>query len=204
MRLERHMEEADKGINPLEAEFEISSSLWTDLTEIVDIELEEGEESSPSNLSPEPEEEATVPQGVASDEEPKETRMPRTVPYIDPKIALPRACVVRIMKSGLPPQAKISKEVKDMVTECAHEFIMFLMSEAVEASQIINARNTNGEDILRAMYTLDLDTYATTLEPYLYNYRRWKREKKQKRKLQNVEVYTSPVTQIREWESPLE
>lgn len=42
---------------------------------------------------------------------------------------LPIANVSRIMKRGLPDNAKIAKEAKDCVQECVSEFISFITSE---------------------------------------------------------------------------
>lgn len=42
---------------------------------------------------------------------------------------LPIANVARIMKQGLPPNAKIAKDAKETVQECASEFITFVTSE---------------------------------------------------------------------------
>ena len=42
---------------------------------------------------------------------------------------LPIANVSRIMKRGLPDNAKIAKDAKDCVQECVSEFISFITSE---------------------------------------------------------------------------
>lgn len=42
---------------------------------------------------------------------------------------LPIANVARIMKHGLPPNAKIAKDAKETVQECASEFVSFITSE---------------------------------------------------------------------------
>lgn len=42
---------------------------------------------------------------------------------------LPIANINRIMKKGLPTNAKIAKEAKETVQECVSEFISFITSE---------------------------------------------------------------------------
>jgi nuclear transcription Y subunit beta len=42
---------------------------------------------------------------------------------------LPIANVARIMKRGLPDNAKIAKEAKETIQECVSEFISFITSE---------------------------------------------------------------------------
>lgn len=42
---------------------------------------------------------------------------------------LPIANISRIMKRGLPANAKIAKEAKETVQECVSEFISFITSE---------------------------------------------------------------------------
>jgi histone H3/H4 len=45
---------------------------------------------------------------------------------------LPIANVSRIMKRGLPDNAKISKEAKECVQDCVSEFIAFVSSEGTK------------------------------------------------------------------------
>ncbi|KAJ6354117.1 hypothetical protein OIU76_003037 [Salix suchowensis] len=48
---------------------------------------------------------------------------------------LPIANVGRMMKQTLPPTAKISKEAKQTMQECATEFISFVTGEASDKCQ---------------------------------------------------------------------
>ncbi|GFP83444.1 nuclear transcription factor y subunit b-5 [Phtheirospermum japonicum] len=70
------------------------------------------------------------------------------------------------MKHILPPNAKISKEAKETMQECASEFIGFVTSEASE-----------NDDICWAMGTLGFDDYAGPLKRYLDKYREIEVEK---------------------------
>ncbi|KIL64808.1 hypothetical protein M378DRAFT_77616 [Amanita muscaria Koide BX008] len=80
---------------------------------------------------------------------------------------LPIANVSRIMKSAVPPTAKIAKDAKECVQECVSEFISFITSEAAERCQLEKRKTIGGEDILYAMGTLGFENYAETLKIHL-------------------------------------
>ncbi|KZT18937.1 histone-fold-containing protein [Neolentinus lepideus HHB14362 ss-1] len=80
---------------------------------------------------------------------------------------LPIANVARIMKSSVPPTAKIAKEAKECVQECVSEFISFITSEAAEKCAMEKRKTIGGEDILYAMITLGFENYAQTLKIHL-------------------------------------
>ncbi|EAU82951.1 transcriptional activator [Coprinopsis cinerea okayama7 len=80
---------------------------------------------------------------------------------------LPIANVARIMKSSVPPTAKIAKDAKECVQECVSEFISFITSEAAEKCQLEKRKTIGGEDILQAMSTLGFDNYVQTLKIHL-------------------------------------
>ncbi|CAK7333131.1 unnamed protein product [Dovyalis caffra] len=84
---------------------------------------------------------------------------------------LPIANVGRIMKQILPSNAKISKEAKEMMQECASEFISFVTSEASEKCRKERRKTVNGDDVCWAMGTLGFDDYAGPLRRYLQRYR---------------------------------
>ncbi|KDQ53746.1 hypothetical protein JAAARDRAFT_39062 [Jaapia argillacea MUCL 33604] len=80
---------------------------------------------------------------------------------------LPIANVARIMKSSVPPTAKIAKEAKECLQECVSEFISFITSEAAEKCALEKRKTIGGEDILYAMVTLGFENYAQTLKIHL-------------------------------------
>ncbi|KAF9008272.1 histone-fold-containing protein [Cyathus striatus] len=80
---------------------------------------------------------------------------------------LPIANVARIMKSSVPPTAKIAKDAKECVQECVSEFISFITSEAAEKCQLEKRKTIGGEDILYAMSSLGFENYAETLKIHL-------------------------------------
>ncbi|TKY54134.1 Nuclear transcription factor Y subunit B-5 [Spatholobus suberectus] len=84
---------------------------------------------------------------------------------------LPIANVGRIMKQILPPNAKISKESKETMQECASEFISFVTSEASEKCRKERRKTVNGDDICWALGSLGFDDYAEPLRRYLLRYR---------------------------------
>ncbi|GAB2228956.1 hypothetical protein Droror1_Dr00023090 [Drosera rotundifolia] len=84
---------------------------------------------------------------------------------------LPIANVGRIMKQGLPPSAKISKEAKETMQECATEFISFVTAEASEKCIKENRKTINGDDICWALSEFGFDHYAEAMARYLHRYR---------------------------------
>ncbi|KAJ4722205.1 Nuclear transcription factor Y subunit B [Melia azedarach] len=84
---------------------------------------------------------------------------------------LPIANVGRIMKQILPANAKISKEAKETMQECASEFISFITSEASEKCRKERRKTVNGDDICWALGTLGFDDYAGPIRRYLHKYR---------------------------------
>ncbi|EJT99396.1 hypothetical protein DACRYDRAFT_110119 [Dacryopinax primogenitus] len=80
---------------------------------------------------------------------------------------LPIANVARIMKSSLPPNAKIAKDAKETVQECVSEFISFITSEAAEKCHLEKRKTVVGEDIIYALYSLGFENYAEVLKVLL-------------------------------------
>ncbi|KAF4369681.1 hypothetical protein F8388_015768 [Cannabis sativa] len=70
---------------------------------------------------------------------------------------LPIANVGRIMKGILPGTAKISKEGKQTMQECATEFISFVTGEASDKCHKENRKTVNGDDICWALTALGFD-----------------------------------------------
>lgn len=90
---------------------------------------------------------------------------------------LPIANMGRIMKQILPATAKISKEAKQTMQECATEFISFVTAEASDKCHKENRKTVNGDDICWALSTLGFDNYAEAIVRYLYKYREAERQK---------------------------
>ncbi|KAL3531442.1 hypothetical protein ACH5RR_010764 [Cinchona calisaya] len=84
---------------------------------------------------------------------------------------LPIANVGRIMKQILPPNAKISKEAKETMQECASEFISFVTGEASDKCHKEKRKTVNGDDICWALGSLGFDEFAEALKRYLHRYR---------------------------------
>lgn len=89
----------------------------------------------------------------------------------DQERMLPIANVGRIMKQILPSSAKISKEGKQVMQECATEFISFVTEEASDKCHKDNRKTVNGDDICWALSALGLDHYAHAIATYLHKYR---------------------------------
>ncbi|XP_022889034.1 nuclear transcription factor Y subunit B-4-like [Olea europaea var. sylvestris] len=93
-------------------------------------------------------------------------------PFIrDQDHLLPIANVGRIMKKILPPNAKISKEAKETMQECASEFICFVTGEASDRCHKEKRKTVNGDDVCWALGSLGFDYYAESLKSFLYGYR---------------------------------
>lgn len=90
---------------------------------------------------------------------------------MDPDTLLPIANVGRIMKSTLPPSAKVSGEARALVQTCVTELIAFVTSEASEGCLLEKRKTVTGEDVLSALVTLGFDHYAAVLTIYLARYR---------------------------------
>ncbi|KAL8216481.1 hypothetical protein R6Q57_023318 [Mikania cordata] len=84
---------------------------------------------------------------------------------------LPIANVGRIMKQILPQNAKISKEAKETMQECASEFISFVTGEASDKCKKERRKTVSGDDVCWAIGTLGFDDYAPPLKRYLERYR---------------------------------
>ncbi|XP_059311203.1 nuclear transcription factor Y subunit B-4-like [Lycium barbarum] len=98
---------------------------------------------------------------------------------------VPIANVGRIMKQILPPTAKISKEAKETMQECASEFISFVTGEASDKCHQENRRTVNGDDICWALSSLGFDNYAEAMLRYLYKLREFERLKANQNKGSN-------------------
>ncbi|CAN4108773.1 unnamed protein product [Withania somnifera] len=96
---------------------------------------------------------------------------------------VPIANVGRIMKQILPPRAKISKEAKERMQECASEFISFVTGEASDKCHKENRRTVNGDDICWALSSLGFDNYAEVMLRYLYKFRDFERQRANQNKL---------------------
>ncbi|KAH6802486.1 nuclear factor Y [Perilla frutescens var. frutescens] len=90
---------------------------------------------------------------------------------------LPIANVGRIMKKILPPNAKISKEAKETMQECASEFICFVTSEASDRCHKENRKTVNGDDICWALSSLGFDNYSDVMLRYLQRFREYERQR---------------------------
>ncbi|KAH7543054.1 nuclear transcription factor Y subunit B-4 [Ziziphus jujuba] len=104
---------------------------------------------------------------------------------------LPIANVGRIMKQILPPSAKISKEAKETIQECATEFISFVTGEASDKCHKENRKTVNGDDICWALGALGFDDYAELILRYLHRHREAEREKANQNKLANSTTTSS-------------
>ncbi|KAK5728334.1 hypothetical protein LTR15_001469 [Elasticomyces elasticus] len=79
------------------------------------------------------------------------------------------APVARIMTMALPENARIAKEAKECMQECASEFISFITT--LEKCQQDKRKTISGEDIVSSMTSLGFENYGEALSIYLARYR---------------------------------
>ncbi|GFS31744.1 nuclear factor Y, subunit B6 [Actinidia rufa] len=84
---------------------------------------------------------------------------------------MPAANIIRIMRRGLPPHAKIADEAKDTVQHCVSEFINFITSEANDRCHREQRKTVTAEDLLWAMARLGFEDYIEPLTLFLNRYR---------------------------------
>ncbi|XP_050382984.1 nuclear transcription factor Y subunit B-4 [Argentina anserina] len=117
---------------------------------------------------------------------------------------LPIANVGRIMKQSLPQRAKVSKEAKQRMQECATEFLSFVTGEASDKCHKENRKTVNGDDICWALSALGFDNYAEATTRYLHKYREAERQRSAANQ-SNINIITSSSSQleIREGDQPM-
>ena len=104
-------------------------------------------------------------------EEARHKRLLEFAAHMEEHPPLPIANVSRIMKAALPKNAKVSKEARELMQECATEFVAFITSEVQDEVQQEHRKTIQGEDVLDAMRKLSFENYAEALKIYLARYR---------------------------------
>ncbi|XP_031278014.1 nuclear transcription factor Y subunit B-9-like [Pistacia vera] len=99
---------------------------------------------------------------------------------------LPIANVIRIMRRGLPPHAKISDDAKGTVQECVSEFISFITGEANDRCHHELRKTITAEDIIWAMGKLGFDNYLEPLTLFLSRYREGENQRNSTRREPNM------------------
>ncbi len=67
--------------------------------------------------------------------------------------------------------AKLSKGSRELMQECASEFVSFIVSEAAERAADNKAKMVTAEDVLAALEALDFDSYVDPLGRFVENFR---------------------------------
>lgn len=111
---------------------------------------------------------------------------------------LPIANVTRVMKKSLPPSAKLSKEARECVQECASEFISFVTSQAMDKCLLEKRKTLNGEDVLHALYSLGFEHYSELLKIYLAKYRQMEQNEGALKRLEDEVPYHSDSDVLRD------
>lgn len=77
---------------------------------------------------------------------------------------MPIANIASIMKDAMPPNAKVSKEAKELMGKCASEFIAIITCRAKDICECEARKTITGEDLIRAMEDLDLPYYSEIMK----------------------------------------
>eukprot|EP00792_Barthelona_sp_PAP020_P004359 TRINITY_DN2074_c0_g1_i1.p1 TRINITY_DN2074_c0_g1~~TRINITY_DN2074_c0_g1_i1.p1 ORF type:complete len:202 (+),score=43.49 TRINITY_DN2074_c0_g1_i1:32-637(+) len=77
---------------------------------------------------------------------------------------LPIANIGRLMKKSLPEHAKISKESKEFVQECASEYVCFITSEASDRCIDEKRKTITSDDVVFSMNALGFLRYVRLLK----------------------------------------
>jgi nuclear transcription Y subunit beta len=80
---------------------------------------------------------------------------------------MPFANVVRVMRQGLPPHAKVTEEAKQLIQECVSEFISLVTDEGNERCRGEHRKTVTAEDIMRTMEHLGFPDYIMPLEAFV-------------------------------------
>ncbi|KAL3503626.1 hypothetical protein ACH5RR_038075 [Cinchona calisaya] len=82
------------------------------------------------------------------------------------------ANILRIVKRGLPHNAKVSEDAISILQECVSEYISFITSEANERCHCELGKTIKAEDSLYAHAKLGFEDYVGLLTLYSNKYRR--------------------------------
>ena len=84
---------------------------------------------------------------------------------------MPIANIANIMKDAMPPNAKISREAKELMGKCASEFIAIITCRAKDICECEARKTVTGEDLIRAMEDLDLPYYSEIMKILLEKFK---------------------------------
>jgi len=84
---------------------------------------------------------------------------------------MPMSNVIRIMRRGLPSDARITDDAKEAIQQCVSRFISFVTHEANERCRREHRRTIMADDLIWAMNELGLTNYTELLSMYLRKYR---------------------------------
>ncbi|OIR58340.1 MAG: CCAAT binding transcription factor subunit A [Amphiamblys sp. WSBS2006] len=79
---------------------------------------------------------------------------------------LPINNIDKIMKNGVPQNAKVSKAAKETMQACTSEFISFVTSEASDRCVYEKRRTITGEDIINSLELLGFENHAYFIRSY--------------------------------------
>lgn len=112
---------------------------------------------------------------MKSDDEAANGQDPPASTGVDEDISLPRTTVSKLIAESLPLEATCSKEARDLLIDCAVQFIHLLASEANQASEVSTMKSITAEHLIKALGTLGFQSF---IEPIERAHEEQKREQK--------------------------
>jgi histone H3/H4 len=82
----------------------------------------------------------------------------------DEEVGLPKATVSRLIAESLPAEATCSKEARDIMVDCAVQFIHLLASEANQASEDSTRQSINADHLMKAIRSLGFEKFVEPLQ----------------------------------------
>ena len=93
-------------------------------------------------------------------------------PIRDVDRLLSKRDIMNAMKRAVPGM-KMSEDFKNLMQECASEFILFIWNEAADRVELEHRCTVSAEDIMWSLHSLDLEHYNKPLQEYLTKYRQY-------------------------------
>ncbi|KAJ3339993.1 erg10, acetyl-CoA C-acetyltransferase [Gonapodya sp. JEL0774] len=86
----------------------------------------------------------------------------------DEELSLPKgfsqATMQKLIQEMMPKDLQMSKEARELITECCVEFIHLLSSEANEVCEKENRKTISGDHVLKALKDLGFEEYVSEVE----------------------------------------
>ncbi|KXS20137.1 histone-fold-containing protein [Gonapodya prolifera JEL478] len=82
----------------------------------------------------------------------------------DEELSLPKATMQKLIQEMMPKDLQVSKEARELITECCVEFIHLLSSEANDVCEREQRKTISGDHVIKALKDLGFEDYAPEVE----------------------------------------